>query len=602
MIRRLVILLTGVLIATSALAQLTSEDIEALRKQGEQEGWTFEVGPNPATQYSLDQLCGLVPPPDWQKDARFVEISPSKDLPAAFDWRVEAGGLPAVKNQGGCGSCWAFGTVGPLECNIFIQDGIEVDLSEQYLVSCNSNGWGCDGGWWAHDYHQWRTDGCGDSGAVAEAQFPYMAYDAPCNCPYEPREYWIQDWAYIGGSSGVPPTSMIKQAILDYGPVSVAVHSNYAMQAYNGGVFNGCEYGDVNHGVTLVGWDDNDGGGVWIMRNSWGAGWGEGGYMRMPYECSQIGYGACYVSYQGGASFSTDTDGGWMPVDVQFTSTSGLEILDYSWDFGDGETSTDPNPMHTYDDPGYYDVTLSVILETFQTVERTRYGCVSVVADTLFGDSIAYDPDSSLEVYIYTTNYVPLSDVYIPIEFNGDLDIDPYTMTWSTEGLRSEGLSYQTQTHFNPMAGQVTFRLGNSNGGAPLAAGSGPILKLSLDLDGPAAVGQEAVLDLGGYDASHQPRFVSDKLDYTPEVRDGIVSYASCCVGIRGNIDGDSEELINISDLLYLVSYMFDSGPEPPCMKEANTDGDIFEEISIDDLVYLVNYMFQGGPEPAVCF
>ncbi len=602
MIRRLAFVLAGVVIATSAHAQLSIEEIEALRSQGEQEGWTFDVGQNPATEYSLDQLCGLKEPPDWQKDARFVEITPSKDLPAAFDWRVEAGGLPSVKNQGGCGSCWAFATVGPLECNIFIQDGIEVNLSEQYLVSCNSSGWGCDGGWWAHDYHEWRTDGCGDSGAVMESQFPYMAYDAPCNCPYEPREYWIQDWAYIGASSGVPPTSTIKQAIMDYGPVSVAVYANSAMQAYNGGIFNGCAYGQVNHGVVLVGWDDNDGTGVWIMRNSWGSGWGEGGYMRMPYGCSQIGYGACYVDYRGGASFETDIDGGWAPVDVQFTVNSGVEILDYSWDFGDGGTSTEQNPLYTYNDPGYYDVTLSVILESFNTVERTRYGCISVLADTLFADSIAYDPDSSLVVYIYTTNYVPLKDLYIPIEFNGDLSINPNAVTWSTEGLRSEHLSYQMQTHFNPMYNQMTFRLGNSNGGTGLPAGSGPVLKLNLALSDPAAVGQESVVDLSGYDGSHQPRFVSDKLDYTPVVRDGLISYEGCCIGIRGNVDGDEQQTIDIADLLYLVSYMFNDGPEPPCMKEANVDGDIFEQVTIDDLVYLVDYMFGSGPPPPVCF
>lgn len=435
-----------------------------------------------------------------------------------------------------------------------------------------------------------------------ESQSPYSASDAPCGCPYEPREYWIDSWAYIGASSGVPPTSTIKQAILDYGPVSVAVFSNYAMQAYNGGVFNGCEYGGVNHAVVIVGWDDNDGNGVWIMRNSWGSGWGEGGYMRIPYNCSQIGYGACYVDYRGGASFDTDTDGGWAPVDVQFTVTSGMEVLDYSWDFGDGGTSTEANPLYTYDDPGYYDVTLSVILENFATVERTRYGCVSVIADTLFSDSIEYDPDSSLTVYINATNYVPLKDMYIPIVFDGDFDIDPYAVTWSTEGLRSEHLSHQMQTHFNPMYNQMTFRLGNSDGGSGLPAGSGPVLKLNLTLDDPAIAGQETVVDLSGYDASHQPRFVSDKLDYTPAIRDGLISYSSCCVGMRGNVNGDPLDQVNIEDLVYLVSYMFNQGPEPDCMKEANVNGDIFEQITVEDLVYMAGYMFNGGPEPAMCF
>jgi len=79
----------------------------------------------------------------------------SSSLPAAFDWR-DQGGVTSVKNQGACGSCWAFSSVGPLEANIKIKGEFEENLSEQYLVSCNTDGWGCDGGWWAHPYHEWK--------------------------------------------------------------------------------------------------------------------------------------------------------------------------------------------------------------------------------------------------------------------------------------------------------------------------------------------------------------------------------------------------------------------------------------------------------------
>jgi hypothetical protein len=284
------------LLAGPAFGQLTPADIKALRARGQAEGWTFTVGENPATKYSLDQLCGLVVPKDWWREARFEPCTPRRDLPASFDWR-DLNGCTSIKNQGSCGSCWAFGTVAPLECNILIKDGVEVNLSEQWLVSCNTDGWGCGGGWWAHDYHQWKTDPCGGTGAVMEADFPYVASDVPCNCPY-PHEYFIEDWAFIGDGGSVPPVANIKQAILDYGPVSVAVCANSAMQGYTGGVFNGCENGDINHAVAVVGWDDNQGAsGVWIMRNSWGSGWGEDGYMLIPYNCSYIGYAACYVDY-----------------------------------------------------------------------------------------------------------------------------------------------------------------------------------------------------------------------------------------------------------------------------------------------------------------
>ncbi len=285
--------------ASPALAELTAKDITALREQGRQEGWTFTVGENSATMYTLEELCGLRMPENWPADAPFDLIVPSADLPDRYDWR-DFDGCPIVKNQGGCGSCWAFATVGALECAIKIKDDLTVDLSEEWLVRCNTHGWGCGGGFFAHDYHEWRTDPCGDYGAVLESELPYTASDGSCGCPYD-HVFFINSWAYIGNPWDVPSVDAIKQAIVDYGPVSVGVTANSAMQAYNGGIFNGCGTGSTNHAVVLVGWDDNQGAsGVWFMRNSWGTGWGEdGGYMRIPYNCALIGEAACYIDYSG---------------------------------------------------------------------------------------------------------------------------------------------------------------------------------------------------------------------------------------------------------------------------------------------------------------
>lgn len=293
----LVLLVTiAVLGSGVSLAQLTPEDIAALRRQGQREGWTFTIGENPATRRPLEQLCGLVVPEDWWVDAPFDPCVGWDDLPDRFDWRDYAP-LPPVRDQGPCGSCWAFGTVGPLECNILLRDGVEVDLSEQWLVSCNREGYGCNGGWWVHDYHWWKTDACGGTGAVYESVFPYQAADLPCDCPYI-HSFLIDGWSFIGDDSSVPSVDALKYAIYHYGPIAVAVYVNSAFQAYEEGIFNGCGNGTVNHAVVLVGWDDNQGpDGVWFLRNSWGPGWGEGGYMRIPYGCSSVGYAATYVDY-----------------------------------------------------------------------------------------------------------------------------------------------------------------------------------------------------------------------------------------------------------------------------------------------------------------
>ncbi len=319
--------------AVPALGQLTANDITSLQEQGRAEGWTFTVSENPATQYSINELCGLKPPADWEKGAVFDPCTPDKSLPVAFDWR-DNGGLPPVRNQGGCGSCWAFATVGPLECNIKLKDGITVNLSEQWLVSCNTEGWDCTGGWWAHHYHQWKNDACNETGAVMESDFPYAASDLPCGCPY-PHAYRIQNWAYIGTSSSIPSVNAMKQAILDYGPISVAVVSSSAMQAYHGGIFNYDASGTVNHGVVLVGWDDNQGtAGVWIMRNSWGTWWGEdGGYMRIEYGVSKIGYGASYINYPGVLTIATESLPSCslgVPYMQQLTAVGGSGVITWS--------------------------------------------------------------------------------------------------------------------------------------------------------------------------------------------------------------------------------------------------------------------------------
>ena len=277
---------------------LSDDDIKMLQKQGEIEGWTFTVGKNSATNRSLDQLCGAIEPENWQDSVKFNQLATDPILPETFDWRA-LGGCTSIKNQGSWGSCWAFSTVAPLECNILIKDNIEVDLSEQWLISCNRDGWDSNGGWFAHDYHEWKTDYCGDTGAVLEQYSPYVGYKSPCNCPYL-HDYFINELNYIGSSNGIPSVSAIKQTIMNYGPVSAAVCSNAPFQSYNGGVFNSCTSGSVSHLITLVGWDDTQGSnGVWILRNSWGTGWGVNGYMLIEYGCSSVGYGACYVDYSG---------------------------------------------------------------------------------------------------------------------------------------------------------------------------------------------------------------------------------------------------------------------------------------------------------------
>jgi C1A family cysteine protease len=270
-------------------AQIKAE-LEAKRAEIKTNGYTFTVGVNPALQYDLEQLCSLrhdLPLPTVHlRDAlsNIGSLARVESLPSSYN-----GYATSVKDQGACGSCWAFAAVGLLESMILKHDGIEVDLSEQYMVSCNPWGWGCNGGYWPCDMLV-------EPGAAMESCFPYVASDVPCN-PSCPTPYQIQSWAFVEGDNMVPPTDDIKQAIYTYGAVQAGVYVTRWFQLYTSGVFNRCKrrVNYTNHAIILCGWDDSKG--AWLLKNSWGTGWGEDGYMWISYGCNKVGDGANYFIY-----------------------------------------------------------------------------------------------------------------------------------------------------------------------------------------------------------------------------------------------------------------------------------------------------------------
>jgi C1A family cysteine protease len=289
----------------SRAPQKTQELLNDLRKEIQEKGYSFKVAYNPAHGYKLEQLCGLRETKDWWQIAKQKNISLMKPgvlksigegmgLPASWDWR-ENNGVTSIKDQEACGSCWAFSTNASFESLLLIKQNLNSDLSEQYLVSCNPAGWGCNGGWWAHQMLV-------DSGAVLEQDFPYEATDLPCNGPYD-HFAKPAGWSYLDGDNKVPEVEKIKQAIYQYGPVSAGVYVGTAFQSYDSLVFDQDESpgsffscgpsAQVNHAILLVGWDDSKQ--AWILKNSWGEGWGEKGYMWIKYGTSNVGYAAVIV-------------------------------------------------------------------------------------------------------------------------------------------------------------------------------------------------------------------------------------------------------------------------------------------------------------------
>ncbi|UCH98232.1 MAG: PKD domain-containing protein, partial [Candidatus Aminicenantes bacterium] len=351
--------------------------LEQMRMEIEKQGLKFTVGENDVLDKPLEHLCGLIVPPGWQDAGNFDggykgEVA----LPTSWDWR-DYGVVTNVQNQGSCGSCWAFGTIGSYESCVAVAGGGLDNLSEQWLLDCNTLGYSCSGGWWGYpDMYD---------GVPLESCYPYVGYQQSCStsCPkYHPMEAWY----YVGNSSSVPNTDDLKNAIYNQGPISVAVYVDSYFQAYSGGIFSNTSSSQPNHAVILVGW--NDSGGYWIMKNSWGTGWGESGYMRIEYYANNIGYAASYgvpetiIPQPPVADFSADPNPVQVGNSVQFTDLTTNNPTSWSWTFegGNPSSSTSQNPQVTYNTIGTYTVTLTATnAQGSDTETKTDYITVQEV-------------------------------------------------------------------------------------------------------------------------------------------------------------------------------------------------------------------------------
>lgn len=202
---------------------------------------------------------------------------------ASFSWRDR---MTPIRDQGDCGSCWAFATMGVLEALHNIHSGQRgLDLSEQHLVNCAPN--------------PFRTHNCEqnssasvwkfllESGGATETAVPYKGRVLSCNRSAGTSAYKIEDWGYAGERYTRPTVEEIKAAMVTHGPIVALVNSTRSFQHYTGGVFDDRDNNSTNHLIVLVGWDDKKG--AWLLRNSWSSRWGEGGYMWIKYGSNAVG-------------------------------------------------------------------------------------------------------------------------------------------------------------------------------------------------------------------------------------------------------------------------------------------------------------------------
>jgi|ERR1711998_177650 len=214
---------------------------------------------------------------------RDYHVASSGDLPEAIDWR-DKGVVTEAKNQGMCGSCWAFSAVCSLEGAHALATGNLVSLSEQQLVDCSKSfgNYGCSGGLMDQAFQYWINKTHGDD---TESSYPYAGKDSTCK--FKPSSIGATITGYKDIQEGNEDD--LEHAAATVGPISVAIHAGASLQFYFRGIYNGvlgtCG-GPMNHGVAVVGYGEEPAKfsgkmrKYWIVKNSWGKNWGDHGFVK----------------------------------------------------------------------------------------------------------------------------------------------------------------------------------------------------------------------------------------------------------------------------------------------------------------------------------
>jgi len=257
--------------------------------------FTYRMGESQYTDWTNDEFRAFMNGYTMRNTSTNVQFVPTAmDPPAAMDWRTK-GYVTKVKNQGQCGSCWAFSTTGSLEGQHFKKANALVSLSEQELVDCSKKegNKGCQGGLMDNGFKYIIKN----KGIDTEESYPYTAKTGR-KCKASKGTSGATMSSFVDVKRG--DIDALEQAVATIGPISVAMDASHqSFQHYKTGIYNEpkCSSIKLDHGVLAVGYGGDAGSAYWIIKNSWGTVWGDEGYFKIVKDSKNmcgIASQACY--------------------------------------------------------------------------------------------------------------------------------------------------------------------------------------------------------------------------------------------------------------------------------------------------------------------
>jgi len=310
-------------------------------------------------------------------------------------------------------------------------------------------------------------------------------------------------------------------------------------------------------------------------------------YNKFLEEIAIANYGSSTIDFVNMfVNFEADTLWGWAPLNVTFTPTTDERVDGWTWDFGDGGSSTDEAPSHNYETPGFYDVSVTSNIGGDEHI-NVKYGYICILADSLKGENIEGDLDSTLEIIIDAANNMPLQEITIPVEYDGSVDLE--YVGYSLEGCRLE--TFEDISYIDYDMGNKRFMLDMLAGNECLYPGTGPLIKLQFEIIGGESE-DSTIISMDGY-SEYETVFGGTLGDYLPDVTSGYIKYIhiGCCYGTTGNVDCSEIEIPDIADITRLIDFLYLSHEPLCCLEEADADASGGDP-DIADITRLIDYLY----------